>query len=75
MMKILEVVMGSNHRFIQPQTVGKKTGAPMIWKVDVSHRALGRLEITLQRAAYKYSVQSFWIMSGGQGACILHVAS
>jgi hypothetical protein len=31
-MKILEVVMGSNQRFIQPQTVGKKAGAPIIWK-------------------------------------------
>ena len=30
-MKILEVVTGSNQRFIQPQTVGKKAGAPMIW--------------------------------------------
>lgn len=29
-MKILEVVMGSNHFLIQPQTVGKKDGAPMI---------------------------------------------
>ena len=29
-MKILEVVMGSNHFLIQPQTVGKKEGAPMI---------------------------------------------
>jgi hypothetical protein len=29
-MKILEVVTGSNQRLIQPQTVGKKAGAPMI---------------------------------------------
>jgi len=29
-MKIFEVVIGSNHFFIQPQTVGKKEGAPMI---------------------------------------------
>lgn len=29
-MKILEVVTGSNQRLIQPQTVGKKLGAPMI---------------------------------------------
>jgi hypothetical protein len=29
-MNILETVMGSNHRLIQPQTVGKKAGAPMI---------------------------------------------
>lgn len=27
---ILEVVMGSNHFLIQPQTTGKKEGAPMI---------------------------------------------
>lgn len=30
-MKILEVVMGSNQRLIQPQTVGKKAGAPIIY--------------------------------------------
>ena len=30
-MKILEVVIGSNQRLIQPQTVGKKTGAPIIY--------------------------------------------
>jgi hypothetical protein len=29
-MKILDVVTGSNQRLIQPQTVGKKAGAPMI---------------------------------------------
>lgn len=28
---ILEVVMGSNHFLIQPQTVGKKAGAPIIY--------------------------------------------
>ncbi len=33
-MKILEVVMGSNHFLIQPQTVGKKDGAPMIYTVS-----------------------------------------
>jgi hypothetical protein len=31
-MKIFETVMGSNHRFIQDQTVGKKAGAPIIWR-------------------------------------------
>lgn len=30
-MKIFEVVIGSNQRFIQPQTVGKKAGAPIIY--------------------------------------------
>ena len=30
-MKILEVVIGSNHFLIQPQTVGKKDGAPRIY--------------------------------------------
>ena len=29
-MKIFEVVIGSNQRFIQPQTVGKNDGAPII---------------------------------------------
>ena len=28
-MKILETVIGSNQRFTQPQTVGKKEGAPI----------------------------------------------
>ena len=32
-MNILEVVMGSNHFLIQPQTVGKKDGAPIIYHV------------------------------------------
>jgi len=31
-MNIFEVVMGSNHFLIHPQTVGKKEGAPMIWE-------------------------------------------
>lgn len=30
MMKILDVVIGSNHFLIQPQTVGKNDGAPII---------------------------------------------
>lgn len=30
-MKIFETVTGSNQRFIQFHTVGKKEGAPMIW--------------------------------------------
>lgn len=29
-MKIFETVIGSNQRLIQPQTVGKKPGAPTI---------------------------------------------
>ena len=44
-MKILEVVIGSNHFLIQPQTVGKNAGAPMIWKevsfpIPVQHSML-----------------------------------
>ena len=31
-MNILEVVIGSNHFLIQPHTVGKKEGAPIIWQ-------------------------------------------
>jgi hypothetical protein len=31
-MKILDVVPGSNQRLIQLQTVGKKAGAPMIYR-------------------------------------------
>jgi hypothetical protein len=34
-MKIFETVTGSNQRLIQLQTVGKKDGAPIIWKVSV----------------------------------------
>ena len=30
--KIFEVVIGSNHFLIQPQTVGKKAGAPIIYE-------------------------------------------
>jgi hypothetical protein len=30
-MKILETVIGSNHRLTQPQTVGKNPGAPTIY--------------------------------------------
>jgi hypothetical protein len=46
-MKIFEVVIGSNHRFIQPQTVGKKAGAPIICfqplaLVSRSIRGMGR---------------------------------
>ena len=35
-MKIFEVVIGSNQRFIQPQTVGKKAGAPIIFTPYIS---------------------------------------
>lgn len=31
-MNILEVVIGSNHFLIQPHTVGKNAGAPIIWE-------------------------------------------
>jgi len=41
-MKILEVVIGSNHFFIHPQTVGKKPGAPMTWEVILAY-FLGRV--------------------------------
>ena len=34
-MKIFEVVIGSNHFFIQPQTVGKKAGAPIICQAHI----------------------------------------
>ena len=35
-MNIFEVVIGSNHFLIQPQTVGKNEGAPMIWRENQS---------------------------------------
>lgn len=34
MIKIFEVVIGSNHFLIQPQTVGKNEGAPIICQYD-----------------------------------------
>lgn len=35
-MNILDVVIGSNHFLIHPQTVGKNEGAPMIYIGPVS---------------------------------------
>ena len=40
-MNILEVVMGSNHFLIQPQTMGKNEGAPMILDAHISISAAG----------------------------------
>lgn len=34
MMKIFDVVIGSNHFLIQPQTVGKNEGAPITYDED-----------------------------------------
>lgn len=34
MMNIFDVVIGSNHFLIQPQTVGKNEGAPIIYRED-----------------------------------------
>ena len=67
-MNILETVTGSNQRLIQPQTVGKKAGAPIIceWtSARVSHNIV--------YLTYKYSVQCFWVVCGSQHTRILHV--
>lgn len=48
-MKIFEVVMGSNHFLIQPQTVGKNAGAPIIWRESQSSE-----HVVMKREAVLY---------------------
>jgi hypothetical protein len=52
-MNIFDVVIGSNHFLIQPQTVGKKAGAPMIYEVleNEKHGVLWRLTKILSRVS------------------------
>ena len=77
-MKILEVVIGSNHRFIQPQTVGKKAGAPIICLcqskfciqiklsiLDMEGRRKGR--------THEYPIQRLRVMGRSQRRSILHM--
>jgi hypothetical protein len=40
-MNILETVTGSNHRLIQPHTVGKKDGAPTIYLISSAKKNKG----------------------------------
>ena len=68
--KILDVVIGSNHFLIHPQTVGKKEGAPIIYNVVISFDSLSR-----DKGTYKNAVQSFGVMCCCQLACVLHVAT
>ena len=65
-MKILDVVMGSNHFLIQPQTVGKKDGAPIIYTVNT-------ILDSEHDMTYKYPIQGLWIMSCSQLTRILHM--
>ena len=69
-MKILDVVIGSNHFLIHPQTVGKKAGAPMIWAWLSAQMLTGVLPAT-----YEYSIQCLWIMCSCQCARVLHMTS
>ncbi len=58
-MKILEVVMGSNHFLIQPQTVGKKDGAPMIYTISFD------LDVQDTTQCYNGRLQIFYLVSLG----------
>lgn len=71
-MNILEVVMGSNHFLTQPQTTGKNEGAPIT--LNASRQYFCRTR-EAQLRAHKYPVQNFRVVSGGQCARLLHVAS
>lgn len=66
-MKIFDVVPGSNQRLIQPQTVGKKLGAPMIY------RLLADAFYIEDRGTYKNPIQSLGIMRRSQHTRILHM--
>lgn len=59
--KILETVMGSNQRLIQPQTVGKKAGAPMIWACQLAGVAVKSMGGAV---TYKYPVQRLGEVGG-----------
>ena len=65
-MKILETVTGSNQRLIQPQTVGKKAGAPTIWTL------LG-WSIRNGFSTHKDTIKGFRIMRSRQNTSILHM--
>jgi len=69
-MKIFEVVIGSNQRFIQPQTVGKKAGAPIICFQPL---ALDSGALEEWDGTYKDSVQGFRVMSSSKRTSILHM--
>ena len=63
MMEIFLTVTGSNHRLTQPQTVGKKEGAPIIWwefHVLAMRRCI--VDIDGHGRPHKYSIQGFRIM-------------
>ena len=80
-MKILEVVIGSNHFLIQDQTVGKKEGAPMIWfmislgSFQKVFGMIGRMieRSTIEERTHKYSIQRLRIMRRSQCTSILHM--
>jgi len=68
-MKILEVVIGSNHFLIQPHTVGKNAGAPIIWELlglvfnkENGFRRNGKREDPCTGETYENPVEGFGIM-------------
>ena len=66
------MVIGSNHRLIQPQTVGKKEGAPIIFGGEKVSSHIH--EESRGGTTHEYAVQCLRIVSGGQLTGILHVA-
>lgn len=70
MMKIFDVVIGSNHFLIHPQTVGKNAGAPMIWE-----KLVWLVYVRVLGETYKNPVQSLGVMCSSKCAGILHVCS
>jgi hypothetical protein len=69
-MKILDTVIGSNQRFIQPQTVGKKVGAPMICNYQL---ALSSNKHSVQ-PTYENAIQRLRVMRRRQLRSILHMS-
>ena len=53
-MKILDVVIGSNHFLIHPQTVGKNEGAPIIYIGVVSFSSPSKSYRDLQRCGLEF---------------------
>ena len=63
---ILETVTGSNHRLIQPQTVGKNVGAPIICPMSAQTRIV-------IPSAYIYSVERLGVVCCCQYTSVLHM--
>jgi hypothetical protein len=63
--------MGSNQRLTQPQTVGKKPGAPTICG-DMLEKNFHFHPMILK--TYEYPVQCLWVVCCRQNGSILHVS-